>query len=151
MSTPKRGRGRPAFKPTPALRKQVATCAGGGMAHENIAIALGISRTTLLKHFKEELTTGAHGRRSAVLQALERAALKGNVTACRAYLAYTSADLEAVVPKADRSRKAPAQAAQADPKPEPIGKKAEAQAAGEVAHVGTDWETLLNPSAARLQ
>lgn len=151
MSTTKRGRGRPAFKATPALRKQVATCAGGGMAHENIAIALGISRTTLLKHFKEELTTGAHGRRSAVLQALERAALKGNVTACRAYLAYTSADLEAVVPKADRSRKAaPPQQPAAEAKQEPLGKKAEAQAAGLVAQVGTEWEDLLKPPA-RLQ
>lgn len=121
------------------------------MAHENIAIALGISRTTLLKHFKEELTTGAHGRRSAVLLALEKAALKGNVTACRAYLAYTSPDLEAVVPKADRARKsaAPQQPA-ADEKQEPIGKKAEAQAAGLVAQRGTDWEDLLTPPA-RLQ
>jgi hypothetical protein len=115
------------------------------MAHESIAIALGISRTTLLKHFQEELTTGAHGRRSAVLQALERAALKGNVTACRAYLAYTSPDLEAVVPKADRSSKTAAES-----KAEPLGKKAEAQAAGEVAHVGTEWEDLLKPPA-RLQ
>lgn len=122
------------------------------MAHENIAIALGISRTTLLKHFKEELTTGAHGRRSAVLQALERAALKGNVTACRAYLAYTSADLEAVLPKADRrSRKAPPpEQPAAEAKQEPLGKKAESQAAGLVAQVGTEWEDLLKPPA-RLQ
>ncbi|WP_339091126.1 hypothetical protein [Variovorax paradoxus] len=149
MPTPKRGRGRPVFKPTPALRKLVAGNAGGGMSREAIACALGISRTTLLKHFKEELTAGAHGHRSAVLQALERAALKGNVTACRAYLAFTSPDLEAVVPKADRAKK------MAAPQPnqvkdEPQGKKAEAQAAGLVAQVGTEWEDLLKPPA-RLQ
>lgn len=115
------------------------------MSHEAIACALGISRTTLLKHFKEELTTGAHSHRSAVLQALERAALKGNVTACRAYLAYTSDDLEAVVPKADRSKKAAA-----EPKAEPLGKKEQAQADGMVAQVGTDWEELLK-SPTRLQ
>lgn len=119
------------------------------MGHEAIAISLGISRGTLLKHFKEELTTGAHARRSAVLQALEKAALKGNVTACRAYLAYTSTDLEAVVPKADRRKKVPAQPA-AEPKAEPIGKKAAAQADGLVAQVGTEWEDLLKPPA-RLQ
>ncbi|OUL98563.1 hypothetical protein [Variovorax sp. JS1663] len=116
------------------------------MSHEAIACALAISRTTLLKHFKEELTTGAHGHRSAVLLALEKAALKGNVTACRAYLAYTSPDLEAVVPKADRSRKPVAEA-----KPEAaLGKKDQAQADGMVAQVGTDWEDLLK-SPQRLQ
>lgn len=78
--------GRPEFQPTAAQRKRVAILAAGGMAHEQIAAALRISRTTLLKHFDEELTKGAADRKAEVLDALFRAAKKGNVAAQKAFL-----------------------------------------------------------------
>lgn len=78
--------GRPEFNPSDAQRKRVSILAAGGMAHEQIAAAIGISRTTLLKHFDGELTKGAADRKAEVLDALFKAAKKGNVAAQKAFL-----------------------------------------------------------------
>ena len=42
------------------------------MAHEDIALALGIARGTLLKHFDQELSTGAAEKRLAILKTRRR-------------------------------------------------------------------------------
>jgi hypothetical protein len=52
-------RGRPVFEPTERQRGQVEAMARYGINHEEAARALGITKPTLLKHFKEELETGA--------------------------------------------------------------------------------------------
>jgi hypothetical protein len=124
---------RPPFKPTAAMRRKVAVAAGGGMAHEEIALALGISRNTLTKHFDAELSMGACAKRMEALDAMFKAAKGGNVTAQKAYVAMT--------PKLS----APAPDAQAK-----TGKKEQAQADAKVAQVGSDWESLL-PGSAPLQ
>lgn len=126
---------RPPFKPTAAMRRKVAVAAGGGMSHEEIALALGISRNTLTKHFDAELSSGACSKRMEALDAMFKAAKGGNVTAQKAYIA--------TVPKI--SAPAPEQT-----KPTKTGKKEKAQADATTAQVGSDWENLL-PSGTSLQ
>jgi predicted transcriptional regulator len=73
--------------PTAAIRRWVAIAAGAGAAHEEIAMGLGITRPTLRKHYRLELSTGAAMRRLEVLNAIYRAAMQGRVSAIKAYLA----------------------------------------------------------------
>ncbi|MEP6503259.1 MAG: hypothetical protein ABJD97_08020 [Betaproteobacteria bacterium] len=122
--SPKARPGRPAFKATIQQRNAVAIAAGAGMAHEAIALALGINRETLNRHFKLELSTGASAKRLEVMRALYAAAKKGNVAAAKAYL------LMGATPAVPR-----------EPAP---GKKVLAQRAAVVAAVGTSWEDLLD-------
>lgn len=132
---PARPRGRPAFAPTAAQRRQVSIAAGGGMRHVDIATALGISRETLEKHFEVELAGGALARRMEVLQALHAAAKKGSSSAARAYLQHEATP---AVP--------PRPAAEPDAKPAPLGKKEQAQADAVTAARGTEWDSLLKPA-----
>ena len=81
-----RGRGQPPFAPSEKQRRQVEIWKGGGMSDDAISHALGISRNTLVKHFASELETGWSRRRSEVVEAMFKAAKKGNVTAQKAYL-----------------------------------------------------------------
>lgn len=118
--------GRPRFKPTPAQRRKVSIAAGAGMAHEEIALGLGIARNTLEKYFEQELSVGAYSRRLEVLDAMHRTAVKGNVAAQKAYVALT-----------------PAVAVPPVPEGKPQGKKDQAQAAATGAQAGTEWEDLL--------
>lgn len=124
--------GRPPFEPTDAMRAQVEIAAGAGMSHEEISIGLGISRPTLAKYFEAELSEGAYARRQKVLVALYEAALKGNVTAAREYLA-----------KSPRAAAAPLPAA--PEKQEKTGKKDQANSDAKTAATGTEWETLIGP------
>lgn len=117
---------RPAHKPTAATRRKVAVAAGAGMAHEEIAIGLGITRPTLSKHYEKELSQGAYEKRLEVLDAMHRMAKKGNVAAQKAYVALT-----------------PAAAAPPIPKPEPKGKKEQANDEAQTAQQGTGWADLL--------
>lgn len=119
--------GRPALEPTDEQRERVAIAAGGGMSHEQIALALGIDRKTLEKHFEAELATGAYTKRLDQLVAMYQAGVKGNVAAQKAYLALE-----------------PGLAAPPE-KPEPIGKKEQQAKDATVAHVGTGWEDDLKP------
>lgn len=114
------------FEPTKKQRREVSIAAGAGVSHEEIALGIGISRPTLEKHFAFELTTGAYCRRQEVLNAMFKAAKKGNVAAQKAYAAMT-----------------PRAAAPPAPPEQPEGKKAQAQADAISAHTGTEWESLL--------
>lgn len=118
--------GRPAHKPTPLTRRKVTNAAAGGMSHEEIAIALGLHRHTLEKHYAAELSSGALGRRMEVLDAMARTALKGNVSAQKSFLAMT-----------------PALAAPPVEPEKPKGKKEQAAADAVTAAKGTDWADLL--------
>jgi hypothetical protein len=118
--------GRPAHKPTPVTRRKVTNAAAAGMSHEDIAIALGLSRNTLEKHYEKEISTGALGRRMEVIDAMTRTALKGNVSAQKALLAMTPT--LAVPPVA---------------KDEPLGKKAKLNKDAKTAQAGTGWNDLL--------
>jgi len=123
--------GRPEFKVTKAMRHSVSVAAGAGISHEEIALGLGISRTTLQKHFSYELTTGAYLRRQEVMDAMYLAAVNGNVAAQKAYAAMTPKVAAPPLPLPDK----------------PLGKKDRANADAATAHAGTDWEGLLAPDA----
>jgi hypothetical protein len=133
--TTKRGRGRPAFQPTAAMRRKVSIAAGGGMRHDDIALALGIARDTLTKYFDAELSTGASARRMEVMEALHAAAKKGSSSAAKAYLAV---EAKLAAPPAD----APQQEAK-QPLAAPVGKKDAANVAAKTAQAGTGWDGLL--------
>lgn len=105
------------------------------MSHDEIALALGISRPTLYKHFDAELSTAACAKRLEAINALFASAKKGNVAAQKAYIAMT--------PKI--TAPAPEQTAVGKQ-----GKKEQAQAEAKTAQVGSDWETLL-PGSAQVQ
>lgn len=96
------------------------------MAHEEIALGLGIHRHTLEKHFVDELSAGAYLRRLEVLEAMHRTAVKGNVAAQKAYVALT-----------------PDMAAPAVEPEKPKGKKEQQAADAVTAAKGTGWEDLL--------
>lgn len=150
-STTGRGRGRPEHAPTPALRRRVSIAAGGGILHEHIALALGISRETLRKYYLEELTVGATLRRMEVLQAQYQAAIKkGSTTAAKAYLA-AQPEIEAPpLPEGEREEAAPAAEPAAQPGA-PVGKKEQAKIDAVTAARGTDWEGLLPKPGTPLQ
>lgn len=134
-----RPRGRPAYVPTAATRRQVSVAAGGGMRHADIALALGISRETLSKHFEAELSVGAAMRRLEVMQAMHTAAKKGSTPAARVYLAAEAQIATPPLAEADTATtptKAPA-----------VGKKEQAQADAITAARGTGWDELLTPRA----
>lgn len=74
------GRGRPVFKPTPAMKRSVERMVACGDSQETIARALGIDDETLRKHFGEELKTGYAKRRRQVVDLLFEGAEKGNAS-----------------------------------------------------------------------
>ena len=125
---------RPAYKPTKAQRNEVARAKATGMSDDAIALGLGISRGTLLKHFALELDAGAARRQIKVRAALMAQAEGGNVAACKAVIAMMD-----TAAAEDEFRKQMKPAA----KVEPVGKKEAAQAAAIGAENGTDWAGLL--------
>ncbi len=115
--------GRPAFKATALQRRLVTNAAASGMSHEQISIAIGVSRNTLEKYFEKEISTAALRRRMEVMDAMARTALKGNVAAQKAFLALAS-------PTVSQGK--------------PVGKKEQANAEAVGAQAGTEWEDLLD-------
>lgn len=69
------------FEPTEEQRYSVGLMAAIGIPHDDIALALSISRNTLRRAFKEELNTGRTKTTARVADSLVRQALAGNVTA----------------------------------------------------------------------
>jgi DNA-binding XRE family transcriptional regulator len=120
---PKR-RGRPAFTPTRSQRDLVMTTTAAGLSQQEVADALGVSRQTVIDHFRRELDTGRAVRIAENLALLRRAALKHNVSAMRAL--------------------ATLYAAPADHYGQPMmGKKARREWAAKNALKGTVWEDLV--------
>lgn len=77
---------RPRYQPAARDIQYVELAAGAGIGSRTIARELGISRGTLLTHLSEPLTRGAARRRLEVVQAVHAAAIRGKVSAMRAYL-----------------------------------------------------------------
>jgi hypothetical protein len=125
--TVRKKRGRPQFKPTAQQRRRVSISAAGGMAHQDIADAMGIARATLELHFAVELSVGALQRRQEMLEALHRTGKKGNVAAAKAFLALSPRVAPPPAPKPDK----------------PLGKKEQASVDAQTAQQGSDWNELL--------
>lgn len=136
--------GRPSFKPTPAQRRKVAAAKAGGMSEDSIALALGITRPTLAKHFMVELTTGAAVKRMEAVDALYAQAKRGNVAAIKAVLLLGAA-VEPAQPGAPAGEAPPAPAPAAR-----LGKKEAQQVAAVGAADGTPWAGVL-PGSQRVQ
>lgn len=128
--------GRPPFKPSATHRRKVSIAAGAGMSHEEIALGMGISRNTLEKYFEHELSVGAYQRKLETLDALHKAAKKGNVAAIKAYNAMTP---RAAAPPLEPEKQ------------KPVGKKEQQQAEALVAQKGTEWEEILPRTSSSLQ
>lgn len=60
----------PRHEPTDELREQVQTYAGYGTPHADIALALGMGKTTLEKYYKQELKLGSIKANALVAQSL---------------------------------------------------------------------------------
>jgi hypothetical protein len=82
------GAGKPPYQPSARDRKLVEEMAGYGFPHEHICQLLSppISKVTLLKYFKAELTAGLPKANSRVAKWLFASARKGDVAA-RIFLA----------------------------------------------------------------
>ena len=124
---------RPSFKPTKAMRHQVSIAKASGMSDEKIALGLGISRVTLLKHFGLELDSGAAKRQIEWRALMHASAKKGNVAAQKALIAM--ADKADVDKEFDKKFGADA--------PEKLGKKEAAAMEAQTAEQGSGWESLL--------
>lgn len=128
--------GRPEHRPTKETRQKVSVAAGGGMAHEEIALAMGMSRNTLEKHYAHELSLGAAEKRLEVLNALHRAAKQGKVAAIKEYLSNTPQVAAPPAPKPEPAGEAKL--------PEKLGKKEQAQLDATTAHhADHEWAGLL--------
>lgn len=123
--------GRPPYKPTDKDRAQVKTLAAMGITQEDIATVIGISKPTLVLHFRQELDVGGIEANAKVAASLFRAATdatKPNVVAAIFWLKVRAGwrEDEGVNPA------------------ETPGKKAQLNANARTAQVGTAWESLLN-------
>lgn len=134
----KRGRGRPAFNPTRAMRLSVERMLACGDSQNVVARALGIDDDTLRKHFAEEIATGAAKRRREVVDAVF-----DGVKANNASLIRKAEEMTRVASAQDSIRDA------AD-RPAPVGidrrgkkeiRRDEAVTAGE----GSEWGEDLKP------
>lgn len=128
----RRSRGKPPHEPKPAYRRKVEEMVAVGDSHETIARALGITRPTLDRHYKEELKNGAAKKRAEAVTGLFRQARKGNVTALKKLEEMTR------VATALEGFEKPAEESKA-PKPAKRGKKEAAEADAKTAGFGSDW------------
>lgn len=128
--------GRPEFVPTTDERQKVEVLSAARMPHEDIARVLGLTPPTLRKHFRQELATGLAKKRAEAIVAMYNAAIGGNVSAQKSFVAMTGVGNTPNPPK-DK----PAPGAAVAPK---MGKKEMQQVAAQTAGQGTDWDGLLN-------
>lgn len=130
MTTPKKG-GRPPFAPTEKDRATVKSMSAFGIPDYEIAKVLGITPRTMRKHFWQELEVGHIEANAKVAQSLFKKATGDGNQAVQAAIFWLRA-------RAGWRDKTP-EAAE-----EPLGKKAQRQAAAQTAERGTGWESLLN-------
>jgi hypothetical protein len=121
-------RGRKKLKVSNELRDRVAVLRAAGMERDEIADAIGCSERTLRTYFLPELNEGKSVKRAEVISALYAAAVAGNVSAAKAFLAMSEK----------------ANAIPAAPKPVKLGKKEAALQSSQTAHEGSEWGELLH-------
>ena len=129
--------GRPPFSPTSRDRRAVEAMAAAGVAQREIALVMDIGEPTLRRHFRRELTVGAVKAQITVTNALYREATrraKPSVRAMELWLRCRCGWREAAAPEIPR-----------EPRPEPLGKKRQADIDAQTVHIGSDWEDLLGP------
>lgn len=123
----------PAYVPTEATRKQVETMAGFGIPEWDIARVLGITKSTLRRHYPEELATGHVKANAKVAQNLFRIATGDGPGSGAAAMFWMKC-------RAGWREVTPPLGAEADE----IGKKEQANRDALTAQKGTAWDHLLN-------
>lgn len=123
--------GRPAYTPTEKDRATVKTMSAFGIPDYEIARVLSVDPKTLRKHFWTELEVGHVEANAKVAASLFKKATGDGNQAVQAAIFWLRA-------RAGWRDKTP-EAAE-----EPLGKKAQRQAAAQTAERGTGWESLLN-------
>lgn len=126
-------RGRKRHKRQPYIAEKVALLRGSDLSIEEIAARVGVCDKTLKKYYFRELDDGPALAKALVLEAIFEKAKSGNVSAARLMLDQFAKG-ETAIPVA----RAPAQ-----PRPEPLGKKAQAEVEASIAHEGTGWGSIL--------
>lgn len=134
----KRGRGRPPFKPTRAMRLSVARMRACGDSIDTIRRAIGVDDDTLRKHFGEELATGAAQVRRKVVDAVFRGVDGGNAALIRRAEEMTRA--ATALDEIDASEKAA--------RPTKLGKKEVQHQDALTAGLDNEWADDLKPNAA---
>ncbi len=131
--------GRPTFKATDKLKREVAELISCGMSRDDVALAIGCSTPTLEKYFPKEIQQGAAEKRAEVIGLLFKNARKGNVSAQKALEAMTRTSLaESEIRRREGSgSEGPAALAR------PLGKKEQQRQAAE--KVGGIYETPEGP------
>jgi AcrR family transcriptional regulator len=124
--------GRPEHTPTERDRKTVEVLAGYAVTTEKIASVLGISKSTLLKHYASEIENGAARVESMLIGNLTRIASGSDGTALKAIMFALNC-------RFGWSAYAPRPVAE-----EPLGKKAQAEIVAQTAHEDSDWGQLVH-------
>jgi hypothetical protein len=70
--------------PTSSTRRQVWLMTGYGLPHERIAAVLGVSKATIARHYREELTKGLDQCNNAIVASLYQIATGKGPTAMAA-------------------------------------------------------------------
>jgi hypothetical protein len=138
-------RGRKEFRATAALKRKVAECAFAGMSQNEIALVIGCSTPTLMKHFAVEWHTGVAQKRAEVVGWMFREAKAGNVSAQRKL-----AEIGAITQATRASEQTGADSREARDKANTgkLGKKKLAQiAATQVGGEDSEWGDLLDPES----
>jgi hypothetical protein len=120
-TTGKRRNGRPPHQPSAETRSIVKRLAAQGNSRDDIAVAMGITRPTLLKHYYPELVDGYALGKVANTKRLHEAAARGSVAAM-IWLDKTRYGIN---------------------EPVHVGKKVEEAQTAAVAENGTEWAGLL--------
>jgi rhamnogalacturonyl hydrolase YesR len=86
----------PRYKPTDETRALIQRCVVAGFDEATIAICAGIGETTLKKYYAKELRESANRANAAVVGALYKNAMEGNVSAqifwCKTRLCWRETD-----------------------------------------------------------
>ena len=83
----KRTRGQPPHAPTDRTRQTVQVLKANGNPQKVIALVIGVSEDTLVKHYRTELEHGRAQVKAMVGAAVVKSALRGNIGAQRYWLA----------------------------------------------------------------
>jgi hypothetical protein len=124
--------GRPRHVPTKETQDMVESLSGFGIPQDEIAKLIGIDPKTLRLHYAEQIELGGIKANARVAQNLFNMATKPNREGLQAAIFWL------------RVRAGWSEYSPRPPAPEPLGKKATAEAEALTAGRGTEWGHLVN-------
>lgn len=143
-SAPAPTTGRPEFEPNYRQREDVKLAKADNWSDDRIARFIGVSRTTLLKHFALELEWGVDQVRMQVLRDVKAAAGKGNRAAAEMMLNLPGMiGGTSVLPVPEPDAETP-EVSDAPTHKVGLGKKEQARRDAQTAHQGTAWDRIVN-------